>query len=95
MGTRGWELVTTDGPTAVAESLFYAIVVKNGEGDRSLAGTAGTSESIGNRCQFFGETDDPPDQVVRVRSKLLVVAAAIPRDARRKYKRMNPSIIQI
>jgi hypothetical protein len=62
MFTRGWELVTTDGPTAVAESLLDAIVVKNGEGDRSLAGTAGTSESIGNRCQFFGETDDPPDQ---------------------------------
>jgi len=62
MGTRRWELVTADEPTIVTESLLDAIVVKNGQDDRSLANTASTNES--DRYQVLSETDDLLDQVV-------------------------------
>ena len=58
----GGELVATDEPTVVAESLPDAIIVEDGQGDRSLANPAGTDES--DWSEMFCETNDLLDQVV-------------------------------
>ena len=61
MCARRWELVMTDEPTIFTESLLDAIMVKNGQGDGSLAYTACTNES--NRCQVLSKADGLWDRV--------------------------------
>ena len=45
MNTRDSELIATDEPTIVTESLFDAIVVEDGQGDGRLSNSASTNES--------------------------------------------------
>ena len=93
MDRRRWELVTTNESTFVTESLLDAIVVKNSQGDGSLAYTTGTNES--NRCQVLSETDDLLDQVIASEANSWWWWRRFSGDTRRKCKRMNPSITQI
>ena len=62
MGARRWELVATDEPTVVSESLFDAIVVEDGQSDRCLPDPSCTDES--ERTQVFCKTNDFLDQFV-------------------------------
>jgi hypothetical protein len=62
MSTRSWELVTTNEPAVLAESLLDAIVVEDSQGDRCLPDPPYTKESDG--CEIFGETDNLLDQLV-------------------------------
>jgi len=62
MRERGGELVTTDEPAVVAETLFDAIVVEDGESDGRLADSANTNESEGN--EVFCQTGELLDQLV-------------------------------
>ena len=62
MSTRGGELIATDEPTVIAESLFDAIIVKDGQSGGCLANSAGTDECNWN--EVLGEIDDPLDQLV-------------------------------
>jgi hypothetical protein len=56
MRERGGELVATDEPTVVAESLLDAIVMEDSHGDGSLANPTGTNES--DRSEVSCKTDD-------------------------------------
>ena len=62
MSTRGWELVTTDEPTIVAEPCLDATIVENREGDRRFPDPSCTNESDG--FQVFGEANNVLDQLI-------------------------------
>ena len=62
MSERGWELVASDEPTVLAESLLDAAMMKNGQSDGCLADSAGTNES--DRSEVFRKIEDPLDQLV-------------------------------
>ena len=62
MSTGGGELVTTDEPTVVTESLFDAVVMEDGQSDRRFANPAGTDES--DRFQVLGKTNNLLDQPI-------------------------------
>jgi len=59
---RSGESVTTDEPTVVPKPLLDVIVMKDSQGDRSLANPAGTDE--GDWCEAFRETDNLLNQLV-------------------------------
>jgi hypothetical protein len=62
MRERGWELVAADEPTVVAKPLFDPIVVEDGQGDGSLANSAGTNES--DRSELLCKAENFLDQLV-------------------------------
>ena len=56
MSIRGCELVTADESTVVTESLFGAIVMKDGQSDGCLSDPASTNKSGGREA--FSQTND-------------------------------------
>jgi len=56
MGEGNCELIATDEPTIVAKPLLDAIVMKDRQGDRSLANPPGTDESSWSKV--FCEAND-------------------------------------
>ena len=60
MGTRSWELITTDESTVLAESVFDPTVVENSESNGRFPNPSCTDESDG--FEPFGESDDLVDQ---------------------------------
>ena len=56
MSTRGGELVATDEPTVVTETLLDAIVVEDGQSGACLANSAGTNE--GDCSEVLCQADD-------------------------------------
>ena len=57
-------MVTADEPTIVPKPLFDAIVMEDGQGDRSLSNPPGTDES--NWSEVFRETNHLLDQLKTV-----------------------------
>ena len=56
MNGRGWELVTANESTFVAEPLLDPIVVENGKGYAGFPDPSGADES--DWTEVFGELDD-------------------------------------
>ena len=62
MGEGGGELIATDEPTIVAETLLDAIVVEDCQSDGCLADPSWTDES--DWGEVFSETNDLLNQIV-------------------------------
>ena len=62
MGEGGRELVASDEPTIVTETLLDAVVVEDCESDGCLADPSWTDES--NRGEVFSETNNLLNQII-------------------------------
>ena len=59
MSERGGELIATDEPAIVTETLLDAVFMENGQSDGGLADSSSTNES--EWSEVFCKADDPLD----------------------------------
>jgi len=88
MRTRGGELVATDEPTVITESLFDAIVMEDGQSGSCLANSTETDES--DRNEVFSETNYLLDQLVAPKGGPRWWGRGFSRHARVEYKTTGP-----
>ena len=62
VGERGGELVASDEPAVVTETVFDAVMMENGESYGCLANPTSTNES--ERNEVFCQTDELPDELI-------------------------------
>ena len=84
MSTRCGELVATDEPTVVTESLFDAIVMEDSQSDECLADSAGTNE--GDGYEVFCQANDLLDQLITSETGPRWRGRGFSRCTRSKYK---------
>jgi len=92
MRGRGGELIASDEPAVDAKPFLDAIVMKDGQGNGSLANPADTNE--GDRSEVLRKTGDLRDQLVASEEDSWWWGWGLPRYARWKYKISDPLVVE-